>query len=75
MQDLSHLTALQQGLSHERARLAAATNASEIAQRTVWVGQYEKEIAAEFKFLGIDPTIPAEIAEMTDEELLAELAA
>jgi len=70
--DTTHLHALQTGLSHERDRLAAAKTEGERALRAVWVGQYEKEIAAEMKFLGInDEPLP----EMSDDELLAELGA
>lgn len=69
--DFSHLTALEIGLSHERARLAAARKAPEIALRTVWVAQYEKEIAGELKRLGLAET--EILPEMSDDELLAEL--
>jgi hypothetical protein len=64
-----HLDALELSLSHERARLATATKKSEIAQRTVWVQQIEKEIAGEKAFLGIRDSV----CTMSDDELMAEL--
>ena len=76
MTDFSHLDALQLNLSHERERLAKAKRPQEIALRTVWVAQYEREIAAEYAFLGIDPNVDCNLS--TDElfdELLAELSA
>lgn len=66
MTDYSHLDALQTGLSHERERLANAKSDQEREMRSVWVQGYEKQIANEKKFLGIDDT-------MSDDELLAEL--
>jgi hypothetical protein len=75
MTDLSHLDALQICLSHERVRLAQATRANrqqDIALRTVWVAQYEREIAAEYAFLGIDPNVDCDLS---DDELFAELSA
>lgn len=65
---MTHLDALELRLSNERLRLSAATSTQEKEMRTVWVAQIEKEIAAEYKFLGIAPP-----ADMTDEEILAEL--
>lgn len=66
----SHLNALETRLSHERGYLAAAKTDGERALRTVWIAQIEKEIANEHAFLGLT-TSPA--AELTDDELLAEL--
>lgn len=74
MTDFSHLDALQVGLSHERDRLAKAKKPGEIALRKVWVAQYENEIAAEYKFLGIKPLTWEELM-LSDDELLAELQA
>lgn len=68
----AHLTALHINLSSERARLAAATSPKEIALRTVWVAQLEKEVAGEMAFLGMSA---APVAEMSDDDLLAELSA
>lgn len=69
--DRTHLNALLIGLSNERARLADAKSKNEIALRSVWVKQYEKEVAFE------EARLPAEISEevenMSDDELLAEL--
>lgn len=45
--DLSHLNALELGLSHERARYAV--DKSEL--RKVWIAQREREIEAERRFL------------------------
>jgi hypothetical protein len=72
MTDTSHLVALHQNLSAEKARLAAATAEGDIALRTVWVAQLEREIAAERAFLGLTADEPVD---MSDDELLAELEA
>jgi multidrug resistance efflux pump len=70
IRDYSHLHALEQGLSHERERLARATAPAERRIRQTWIDQREREIAAERRFLGL----PAESVEtMTDDELLAAL--
>ena len=71
MTDTTHLTALLVRLSHEKGYLAAAKTVNERALRNVWIAQIEKEIAGEYKFLGISP----DLADMSDDELLAELAA
>jgi hypothetical protein len=49
--DFEHLNALRQGLSHGRARLAAARKPGQIAARKIWIAQREREIAAEIAFL------------------------
>lgn len=67
----SHLNALEFGLHNERIRLANAKSAGEIAHRTVWVRQYEEQIASERKFLGL-PEVEA-VIEMTVDEIMAEL--
>ena len=74
MTDLSHLDALQSRLGREKARLAAATNANEKAFRAREIASCEKEIAAEYKFLGIAPLTLNDIL-MSDDDLLAELGA
>lgn len=74
MTDFSHLDALQARLRSERASLTAATKATEVELRTVWVAQIEREIESEYRFLGIDPTVDADIDAMSNEELLAALA-
>lgn len=66
--DTTHLVALQKGLSAEKERLHTAKG-KEAELRSVWVAQLEKEIADEFKFLGIEPSVP----EMSDDELMKEL--
>lgn len=75
MTDLSHLTALRTRLSNERNYLALATSAKEIAIRTVWVAQCEKEIAGELAFLGLEADPIDAINDMSIDELFAELAA
>lgn len=72
MTDISHLDALRTGLAHERERLAAAKSEQETAIRTVWVRQYEREIADELDRL--EGPIDPEFDEMSDDELLAALA-
>lgn len=72
MTDTSHLIALMTGLSHERERLANAKSDGEREMRAVWVGQFEKQIADEYAFLGMRP---GEVVEMSDDDLLAELGA
>lgn len=69
--DTAHLVAIHERLIREQARLAAATSESERAQRTVWVRQAEKELAAERAFLGMpaDDALP----DMSDDDLLRAL--
>lgn len=66
---MEHLSALMNNLSKEKERLSNAKSANEIALRSVFVSQLEKEIAGEKLFLGITDV------EMTDDELLDELFA
>lgn len=66
---ITHLDALQLRLSNERIRLANAKNAKEIAIRTIWVERCEKEVADEFRYLGMDSG-PGPINE---DDLLADL--
>ncbi len=70
--DVSHLIALQDGMAHERERLVNAKSEQERAARYVWVAGYEREIAAEKKFLGLEDTT---FDAISDDELLAELMA
>lgn len=72
MTDLTHLNALTASLAREEARLASAKTQKERGLRGVWVSQTKKEIAAEYKFLGIDPVVTCDLS---DDELLAELGA
>lgn len=76
-QDLSHLHAIEDRLFSERARLRAATKPSEIEWRTMNVAGIERELQQERKFLGLPPqqTIDEILAEMSDDDLLAELMA
>lgn len=67
----SHLNALQAGLMHERERLRRAKSPHEIKLRTVWVKQYEREIADERKRLGLAPE--SQLPTMSDDEILAAL--
>jgi hypothetical protein len=71
MTDLSHLNALETRLANERDYLARASAPKEIAIRTVWIAQIQKEIASEKDFLGFGAA-DGEV-ELTDAELLAEL--
>lgn len=64
MTDYSHFNALELGLYHERQRLEQATTAPERELRSVWVQQYEREIASERELLGFGPD--------TDEPLTLE---
>lgn len=66
MTDFSHLDALTIRLQNEKGYLAKAKTEQEKALRTVWIAQIEKEIKVEEGFCG---------PELTDDELLAELAA
>ena len=73
MANTDHLNELRHRLSRETARLATATKPREIEMRTVWVKQYEKEVANEILFLtargiSFEP-------EMTDDELIDALFA
>jgi len=70
--DLSHLEAIQARIGREKARLAAATSENDRAYRQREIVAAEKELAAEYKFLGIAPLTAEEIA-MSDDEILAEL--
>ena len=74
MTDLSHLDALQGRLSREKSRLAAATNENERNFRIREIASCEREIANEYKFLGIEPLSLDDIL-MSDDELLAALSA
>jgi hypothetical protein len=71
MTDFSHLDALQSRLAREQSRLAAAKNENERAFRTREITACEKEIAAEYRFLGIKPAALDEI--LSDDDLLREL--
>lgn len=70
--DLSHLDALNVRRSHERGYLAAAKTDRERQFRQVQIASVEKEIAGEYRYLGIDPVAECNLS---DGELLAELMA
>lgn len=69
MEKFAHLTALQESLGREQVRLANAKNQNERDFRIHQIAMVQKEIAGEYKFLGME-----KIAAMSDDELLAELA-
>lgn len=70
MEKFTHLTALEESLSREQNRLANAKNQNERDFRLHRIAMVEKEIAGEYKFLGME-----KISAMSDDELLAELGA
>jgi hypothetical protein len=74
MTDFSHLDALQGRLAREQDRLANAKNENERNFRIREIASCEREIASEYKFLGINPISLDDIL-MSDDELLAELQA
>lgn len=55
MTDFSHLDALQSRLAREISRRDSAKNENERSFRVREIAACEKEIAAEYKFLGIAP--------------------
>ena len=73
MTDFSHLDALQGRLAREQDRLASAKTENDRNFRIREIAACEKEIAAEYKFLGIVPMSIDDI--LSDDELLAELTA
>lgn len=72
MTDFRHLDAINMRIARETGRLASATTDSERAYRRREIAAAEKELAAEYRYLGIDL---GPLVTMTDEELLAELGA
>lgn len=73
MTDLSHLDALKNRLVREQSRLTNAKNENERNFRLREIASCEKEIAAEYKFLGIPPLSMEDIL-MSDDDLLTALA-
>lgn len=67
----SHLEAIKFRLSNEKERLWNETDPKKALLRTVWVKQAEKELAAEYAFLGIEP--PKTLTSEDAAALLAEL--
>jgi hypothetical protein len=74
MTDFSHLDALQGRLAREQDRLAVAENENERSFRIREIAACEREIANEYKFLGIEPVSIDDIL-MSDDDLLRELSA
>lgn len=72
MVDRTHLSALRVRLSHEKARLGAATRETERELRRAWIAQIEREIEGEKRFLGIEETESPDF-DLSDDELLREL--
>lgn len=74
-----HFQTLQDHVRNETARLAQAKGAGEIALRTVWLGQAEKELSDHIAFMRarglhlIPQAFPAEVDSMSVDELAAEL--
>lgn len=77
MIDFSHLNALQSRLFREQTRLNCAKNEDEKNFRLREIASCEKEIAGEYKFLGIQPVSLDDILSdpliMSDDEILAKL--
>lgn len=71
MTDFSHLNALEFRLSNERIHLQNAKTVAEKDLRAVWVKQLQDEIAAEYKFLGVEPVTIDE--NLTMDDIFAEL--
>ena len=72
MTDLTHLDAIRDRLRREKERLARTTCQQDQEFRERLVAQAERELAAEYKFLGLGP-IDGPLLDMSDDELLAEL--
>lgn len=72
MRDTSHLVALHESLSRERSRLESSTTQKERDFRTHCISVKQREIDAEYEFLGMTPG--SELAKISDDDLLAELA-
>lgn len=73
MTDFSHLDALQGRLAREQNRLASAKTENDKTFRIREIAACEKEIAEEYKFLGIKQVVLDDIV-LSDDELLAELS-
>ena len=67
------MIALERRLYNERERLGAARNSRERDLRAVLIAQIEREIGDEREFLG--GAIPADIAALSDDDLLDALGA
>ena len=67
---LASLSVLELSLSNEKDRLRNAKKKKEIALRTVWVSQYEKQITELKEWLGI---VETDLSDFSDDDLLAAL--
>jgi hypothetical protein len=74
MTDFSHLNAIEGRIYREKARLMAATTENDRAFREREIKAAEKELATEYRFLGISPVSLDKIT-LSHDELLAELLA
>lgn len=72
-QELSHLDAILGRIMRERQRLAAARTERDRAFRRREIVAAEKELASEYRFLGIDPVPDTGSIMLSDDELLSEL--
>lgn len=71
MNAFEHLDALKARLFRERSRLSKAATENEKTFRLREIASCEKEIAAEYKFLGIKPV---SLDDILDDELISELS-
>lgn len=75
MNDFAHMDALQLSLSNENIRLVNSRSKTEREWREHNILMIEKEIQGEIEFLKSRGIIGKPLPEMSDDELLAELAA
>lgn len=73
MSDFSHLYAIEDRLDHEKTRVKNSRSVKEREWREHNVRMIEKEIVGEIAFLASRGIIVPDTANMTDDELLAEL--
>jgi len=73
MRNTSHLVALHESLNREQHRLTVARNQKEREFRQHCIMMKQREIDAEYKFLGMPPK--DEIEKISADDLLAELMA
>jgi hypothetical protein len=66
---MTHLDAIQLRLSNTKRR-AASCKPHQVLHWAIEISQIEKELAGEYKFLGITAPAPCELS---DDQLLAEL--
>jgi hypothetical protein len=68
--DFSHLNAIQDRIHRETMRFMSARNEKERQFRFSQVEQAKREEAAEYRFLGIEPSQIDSIDDISDDELL-----